>query len=237
MPVPEKNESEPYNVSKWLSVCLLIDAEEMRSLYDAFGVFLQYLVGNIVKKGWGDIPHETFLSAYSHYVDCLKNGKIPEDGTFRSLFASVLTVSEDHVYALNVGHDKQIIRVSKPVIQMQSHHLDYSAADGKFRSMVMGKDSILWGVQFSYPQLYEDATHHVYKVDTSDLFPNTRLFRTLQNWIRQHTVPTPFIVDGIVHNVPIRLGKNCFSWINQHPQLVKKGLKVSSWDYGQKNQS
>lgn len=224
-----KPTGEPYHASKWLSVALLIDSDEMKSLFDALGDFLIFTVGTVVKKETGPVSHETFLSCYKDYIETLKSGRLPEDSTYRTLFASVLTVALDHVYAMHVGTDGQLIRISKPVVQLQAHNLDYSKADGKFRPMVFGKDSVLWGIQFSYPQLFEDPeTHAVHKVDDNDQFPNTALFRALQKWTRQHTVPTPFIVNEKVVNVPMRLGKHCFTWINKHPQLEKKGLKVKT---------
>lgn len=221
----------PYHASKWLSVATLIDINEMRSLFDYLGNFHLYSIGTVIGRDKSVLPHSTFLSCYEDYIHTIKKGQIPEDSFYRPFFASAMTVSNDHVYSLHVSSDSQIIRVSKPVIQMQAHNLDYSMADGKFHPMVFGKDSILWGIQFSYPQLYEDPdTHEVHKVIDSPQFPNTNLFRSLQKWIRENTVPTPFIVNDQVVNVPMRLGKQCFSWINQHPQFAKKGLKVFSKD-------
>ncbi len=220
-----KSSSEPYHASKWLSVALLVDANEMKSLLETLGSFLIYSVGSVVKRGEGLISHESFLSCYAQYVEALKRGSLPDDSTYRTLFAAVWTTSSDHLYALHVGSEGQLIRVVKPVIQLQAHQLDYSMADGKFRPMVFGKDSVLWGIQFSYPQLFEEPkTHAVLKVDESPQFPNTLLFRALQQWTRQNTAPTPFIVGDKIINVPMRLGKSCFAWINQHPQFAKKGL-------------
>ena len=146
---------------------------------------------------------------------------------YRQTFSSVFTVSSDSVYALPVGTDRRLIRVSRPVIQLQSHALDYSPHDEKFRAMVFGIDSVLWGIQFSYPQLFLDSrTKEAKAVVENGEFPNTRFFHTLQRWIRHHTIPTPFFVEGKRINVPIRLGKECLSWINNHPQLIKKNIKV-----------
>lgn len=223
-----KSSLEPYHASKWLSAAMLIDADEMKSLFNALGNFLIFTVGSIVRRGEGLIAHEDFLACYNRYIETLKSGKIPEDSSYRPIFSSVFTTSQDLLYALHVGTDAQLLRVSKPVVQLQAHSLDYSKADGKFRPMVLGKDSVLWGVQFSYPQLFEDPkTHAAHKVNDSMEFPNTSLFRALQKWTRQFTVPTPFLVDEKLVNVPMRLGKNCFSWINDHPQLKTKGLKVA----------
>lgn len=224
-----KNSSEPYHASKWLSVALLIDSHEMQSLFDSLGPFFIFTVGNICKKGEGIISQETFLSCYADYVNALKTGIIPEDSNYRTIFSSAFSYAEDHLYALNVNESSQLIRIAKPIVQCQMHNLDYSTADGKFRPMVFGKDSVLWGVQFSYPQLFEDPkTHAVHKVEDRAEFPNTQLFKKIQKWTREHTVPTPFIILETVINVPMRLGKACFEWINSHPQLKQKSFKVKT---------
>lgn len=228
MAIQVKHSHEPYHVSKWLSVALLIDENEMQSLFTTLGDFFIFTVGNITKRGVGEVPHEVFLKGYAHYVNALKEGRIPEDQTYRTLFSSVFTAVQDHVYALNVGEEGQLIRIFKPVVQLQVHHLDYSTADGKFRPMVFGKDSVLWGLQFSYPQLFEDPKDHsVHKVEENANFPNTALFRAIQKWVRENTKPTPFVVDGKIINVPMRLGKSCFEWINKHPQLAMKPFRIS----------
>ncbi len=40
-----------------------------------------------------------------------------------------------------------------------------------------------------------------------------------KQWVRDNTRATPFSVEGKKINATMRLGKNCFSWINHHPQL------------------
>ncbi len=166
-----KSSSEPYHASKWLSVALLVDANEMKSLLETLGSFLIYSVGSVVKRGEGHL-HESFLSCYAQYVEALKRGSLPDDSTYRTLFAAVWTTSSDHLYALHVGSEGQLIRVVKPVIQLQES-VDYSMADGKFRPMVFGKDSVLWGFNFLIRSYLK----------------NPKLMPCLK-WIKVHNFPT-----------------------------------------------
>ena len=93
--------------------------------------------------------------------------------------------------------------------------------------MVMTKDSVHWGIQFSYPQIFEDPkTHQYFKVNESSDFPNTALFKNVIRYIRSHTVPPPFIFQGVRTRVPFRLGKTCFTWIHNHKELREKGIVV-----------
>ncbi len=212
--------------SKWLQVQALLDIDEMTQLFEALGSFKMYKIGTLLNRDETELTKDKFLDTYRNYVSILKEGKVPLELDYRSEFTSVITVSPDLIEVVPVEGGRQIIRVVKPVIQIQVHRLGYSVIEEKFRPMVKGKESITWGVQFSYPQLFQEA-EEVYKVDESELFPNTRLFHILQKWMRQQTIPTPFLVDGKKMNVPIRLGKNCFSWINRHPQLIEKNITVA----------
>src|SRR5262249_6774145 len=96
---------------------------------------------------------------------------------------------------------------------------------GKFHSKVFGESCINWGIQFSYPQLFSDPnTKEVLRVTEGTLFPNTALFKTLQRWIRSHTIPTPMQTPTGPLNLSVRIGKECLAWINAHPQLRSKNL-------------
>jgi hypothetical protein len=213
--------------SKWLSYPVLIDADEMQALFDELRDFEIYLVSGVSKRGEGRISKEAFLQLYRAYIEALREGILLPESAYRSVFSSVFTATSDALFAVPIEPDKQLIKIEKPVIQLQSHRISYSSVDGKFRSMVWGPDSITWGIQFSYPQIFQHAeTKQVIQVAETTDFPNTALFRRLQRWGRHHTTATPFLVEGERINVPVRLGKQCFSWINRHPQLIEKKLSV-----------
>jgi hypothetical protein len=138
----------------------------------------------------------------------------------------MMTCSLETLYAIQVG-EKQLIKPIKPIIQLQAHHFFYSSLDGKFHPMVLSQESISWGLQFSYPQLFQDPkTKTIAKVVDSEEFPNTDLFSRLQKKMRECSLATPFIIDGMRVNSPIRIGKQARTWINQHPQLQHRGIKV-----------
>lgn len=221
-------EEASLEASKWLSSQILIDSQEMARLFDAMGDFHLFLPGAITKRDEGEISKQHFLQHYEAYVSSLKEGQIPDSKACRQLFSCVLTRTVDALFAILLSDDRQLIKVAKPVIQLQAHHMGYSALDGKFRSMVFGQDNITWGIQFSYPQLFRDnATKQVEKTSNASQFPNTELFQIFQKWVRSNTIPTPFSIDGQTINVPIRLGKQCLTWINHHPQLMSKGISVA----------
>jgi hypothetical protein len=220
----------PLQASKWLQSQALLSKEELAGLFqfleESHTIYL-YACGVVCSKENEEISKQEFLETYGSYVDKLRQGEMPDLTFYRTAFSPVMTVTTDALFTIPVAEDKQIIRVSEPIVQLQAHNMDYSTLDKKFHSMVFGKDSIPWGLQFSYPQLYQDnQTKQVEIIKKSSGFPNTALFQLLQKWMRQHTIPTPFLAEGTLINVPIRLGKNCLEWINRHPQLAQKHLSV-----------
>lgn len=219
--------SFPMQASKWLKCPLLIDEKEMRALLNDLGAFEIFLVSGLIPRGKGYVEQEDFLDCYANYVQALKKSEMPVDKRLGPFFSSVFTCAADCLYAVPIDEYRQLIKVQKPVIQLQMHRFSLGA-DKKLRSMVFGPDSIHWGIQFSYPQLYQNEKMEVFKTNDSEMFPNAALFKLLQKWVRDNTLATPFLIDNERVNVPIRLGKACFEWINHHPQLSLAGLQVSS---------
>lgn len=212
--------------SKWLDIQALLSTEEMEKLFAHLQPFQIFLTGTVTPLGQGEISSHAFLQGYRSYVDAIRSGQIPDMAHYRALFSTVFTLSPDHLNVLQVGNDRQLMRVMKPVVQLQPHSMGYSEYDGKFHSKVYGESCINWGIQFSYPQLFsEPQTKEILKVVESPDFPNTALFKALQRWMREHTVPTPMQTPTGPLNLPVRLGKECLPWINNHPQLKSKNLQ------------
>ncbi len=213
--------------SKWLQIQILFETDELRDLFEDLGDFYICLANCVTPKNHGTISKEEFLGQYQNYIDLLKKGETSNMSPFRKMFSSIFTTSLECLYTIPLENDQQLIRVATPVIQLQPHQLDYSPQDLKFRPMILGLDSISWGIQFSYPQLYQNIiTKEVFTIKENNQFPNTLLFKKIQKWVRKYTIPTPFVVEGKVCNVPMRLGKKCLTWINNHPQLIRKDISV-----------
>jgi hypothetical protein len=206
-------------VSKWIKIPLLVEAEEMVDLFAQLPAVSLYQVQRVVPKGEGIIPLDLFLEEYASYIESLKKGEIP-----KPLSSPVLSINSDAMFPMPVEEGRQLYKPKLPVVQIQAHALRYSPVDHSFRSQLFGSDAISWGIQIGYPQIYEDPA--TYEIKASRTFPNGSVFHTIQKWTRSKTLPTPFVVDGQRQNVPVRLGKGCFSWINSHPQLKAKGLEI-----------
>jgi hypothetical protein len=213
--------------SKWLKHPVLLDEKEMKQLFSELPAFEVFCVSEPVTAETLQIPKEDFLIAYAEYIQALKQGMPPDERKMRRFFSSVFTTTRDILYAMEVGKERYLVKTLKPVVQLQAHNFFVSSVDGKFHSMVLGKESVTWGIQFSYPQIFQDPKTFGYlKVDQSSQFPNSNLFHELAKWLRKNTMPTPFIFEGKKSYVPIRIGKNCLSWIHHHPGLKAQKLEV-----------
>lgn len=218
-----------FHASKWLKHQLLIDENEMKDLLEAVGSCYIGHASGPVDKNAAFMGREALLHRYCDYVRAIKEGAPVDEKELRRFFCNYLTYDLSALYGIALSGDRLLIKVAQPVVQMQFHHFFVSTIDGKFHSMVMTEESVHWGVQFSYPQIFEDPKTHLFsKVSESSAFPNTTLFKNMIRWLRLHTVPTPFIFQGVRTRVPFRLGKKCFSWIERHPDLKKKGIIVET---------
>jgi hypothetical protein len=215
------------NVSKWLKFQVLLSAEEMKDLFQTLPDCSLYNVSEVVDSEGMELSSSDFIKGYTEYVERLKQGECADEKRFRRLFSKALSVTSDIFYAHEVKPHHYLVKPVVPIIQMQLHHFLASEIDGKYYPMNLGQESVSWGVQFSYPQIYQDPLGHSFsKVTESSLFPNTALFRSLTRWLRNFSFPTTFIWKEQVVAVPMRIGKQVLPWIHAHAQLKKKGISV-----------
>jgi len=213
------------NVSKWIKHQVLLSEDEMKMFLSALSPHAFYNVSEVVSAEGSVITDEIFAEQYGKYVAAIKRGEIPDERQFRRYFSSVVSVAPDVLYAMEIKSGLYLIKPIQPVVQLQLHQFLPSEIDGKYYPMVLGNDSVTWGLQFSYPQIFQHPQTKVFaRVDAE--CPNTALFTQMAKWFRSHTVPTTFIWKEKTTSVPIRIGKEALSWIHHHPQLQSKGISV-----------
>ncbi|MDP1880054.1 MAG: hypothetical protein Q8K60_03840 [Parachlamydiaceae bacterium] len=216
--------SPPYQASKWQSYQVLLDIDEMKNLIQYLGDFWIIQTSGVISIGKEIISKNHFLEVYSEYINDLKHGQLPNDALFLSYFSSIWTNTINALYTFPINSEQCLVKVETPVIQLQNHRFDFFESDQKFRS-TLGLNAIYWGIQFSFPNLFQNEKLEIFKVRDENIFPNVSLFKTMQKWMRASTIPTRFETNCGIFNAPIRIGKQC-KWINTHPQLYSKGLKV-----------
>lgn len=211
----------PFRASKWIDLQVLLNVKECEALCSELASMRIFDASGVHSVGDGEIPIADFVSRYASYLQALENG---EDAPHLPL-NGVWTRDLDALYAIHIDEQRELIKPCLPVIQVQAASLAYSEENACLKPKVFGADCILWGLQFSYPQLFQDPkTQEIVKVDG---FPNTELWQTLRRWVRRHTRPTPFLIQGSVVNSPVRVGNESLEWASTHPQLQAQGLALA----------
>lgn len=230
IPVSTIEREGQYQASKWLDVQFLIGPSEMELLLQEIQDLAFFVTSTPTPIAKGFVSHDEFLKVYTDYIASLQNGVPARDGHTRAIFSASATLVEsvaDTFYRMPIGSDRQLIKLRRPAIQLQSHSFSASPIDGKIRPMVQGTNTISWGLQIAYPQYFQDPhSLEIFRIDSSTSFPNTEPFKRIQRWIRHNTIPTPFVVNGVKQNSPIRIGKEIMPWINSHPDLIQHEVKV-----------
>lgn len=214
-------------VSSFIKIPLLIDDFEMENLCQFFGDISFYNTQGVSDFTHGILKAPEFMEHYRSYINALKENKIIALKKSYPIFSYALSVTPDIFYEVKVDETRRVIKATKPPIQMQPHEFFFSQESETFYSMVFSEKSISYGIQFSYPNLYQNPhTHEVYNVD--ETFPNTSFFKNFRQWVRNNTVPSSFVVNGKKYNLPYRVGKGCFSWLSKHPQLLENQIFVKT---------
>lgn len=217
-----------YEAAKWLKVPVLADAEEIASLLARLERISRtielYRLGAPALQEELQIAPNAFLAAVARWNEGLQRGEAPSQKDLRTTLACAMTLDRNDLWLQKFPDSRCLVKISRPVVQIQAHYFTFSPDEKAFHSMVFGQKSIFWGLQFSYPQIFMDQGEPR-KVD--DSFENSALFREIRLWARNETRAVPFLIGEEKINVPFRLGKNCFSWIGKHPQLQEWKLRVA----------
>ena len=206
--------------SKWLYCRVLLDIKGISDLLSDLGEVYFFPSGQVVKED-KPICKEDFISEYGRYLESLQSDIKPP----RSF---VMTSDLNAVYGMKVRDEAFIIKQKYPVIQVREFRF-VLGSDLKVQSMVFGKTSISWGLQFAYPQLFIDPdSKKAVDVLKEEKYTNSALFLKLQRWMRHHTKPVPLKVASNRVNASFRMSSSCSEWIHKHPDLKREELEVYS---------
>ena len=209
--------------SKWLKIAVLADAQELAQLFSQAADAKLIPFGQVVDAKDTLVSLDSWLATYSGWIEELKQGHIPTAASLRRL-PLAWTLEDRALTVKEVPHGRFLLQPYEPVVQIQAHFFRYSPVDHSLRSMVFSQDTIFWGLQFSYPQIYQDP--QTTEIVSTRPFPNTALFQRVRSWLRDTTRSTPFLIQGEKVASSIRMGKAVAPWIHRHPQLRASGLRV-----------
>lgn len=220
-------------VSQFLHIQVLLSSKELTSLIEQLQEELEALLlvatGKIAPPQDLIVPPALFCQRYSDYVEELAQGRNPDPTRAQCDFSVSLSCDQSDFFAIEVASGGQLVKPKMPVVQVQAHFMGFSLVDARLRPMVRSSDSIPWGLQFSYPLIFQDPkTSDVHQALREERFQSRLIFQKIQRWMRLHTRSTPFIYKEKRMNVPMRIGHDCFEWVNNHAMLQYHGLMVDS---------
>jgi len=205
------------NAAQWMKIPVLLELEEMRQLLITLGSPHLFFMGVLVPPGGGSCSCEEFLRLYDLYLQEMKQGIEPKTRHFAMIWTQDVHAVERQ--QMSDGREK-IIPIA-PVLQVQPHTLQFDREQQTCRSMLYGSGGMPWGLTFSYPHVIE-VDHEI--VTVGHQFPNTAIFHKLRQYVRDHTRPTPLIFDEKKVNVPMRLGKQCFTWVGTTKWMLQEKI-------------
>lgn len=210
--------------SKWLSLPLFITGEDLKDALDVLQDGILAPLGYLVDKECLEISKEIVLKSYAELLQSLLSGEALDRKKLRDLTLRI-AFSEEDLYAYQAGENRFMVYERKPAIHMQPLFLSYSSEEKKFRSKVLGGDQIFWGVEFSFPQIYQDPFSQ--KMEESwNKTEGSKKFKLLQKWSRRATKPAKFIIGAEEITVPFRKSISLDFKDIHHPQLKDKGITL-----------
>ncbi len=219
-----------FRASKWLKHAILLNTEEMRSLLSLVDPFFLIPASGVLPDADWQVSLEEFLKQYQTYLKWMESDPALPPPPLRRFFSLMLSSSLDVFYSMAVAPGKKIIKASLPVIQIQLYHCFFSSFDHQIRSMVLSPESFGWGIQISYPQIYEDPKTHQYSkvLLEEDKFSNSKAFKEMVSWLRKNTQPVPLQEEGRAY-APFRIGKQSLEKRQTHlglQKMLSSGVKI-----------
>ncbi len=210
--------------TQWLKLPLFLDETELSALFEALEAPFIVSLSGVFPQGKKVLTAEEYLSLYTHYLEeALSERECRPDKLLVSAWSRSLDAIEERVVPNGF-----LVRPKRPVLQVQPYWLNYSERDGKFHEMALSRDSLPWGLLFSFPQLFQEPDSlEIVKVKEPE-FINVGLFKALQRFSRSYTVPTPFETPLGRVNHPARIGKRLLKRASNMAKLLEKGLALCS---------
>ena len=208
--------------ARFVKIPALLSLEGLQVLFEELGDLTIARTGAVLPADAIFIDQTDFLKSYETYIESFKKGLWPDRSLARPNFSTTWSCDEGAFALEPVRPGFFVARAVEPAIQLRLHVLSYSPIDHTFHSMSLGKETIPWGIEFSYASLVQRG---VEVESTPREAPNTQLFRKLQKWMRHHTNSVTFLAEGWQRSTHVRISPSCKAWISNHPAL--DGMEVA----------
>lgn len=213
--------------SKWQHVRMLLDSSELEKLFESLNSFYLVNIAKVCGKEEVVVNTRSVFQAYDRYIAALKSEDKFDDKLYRQMFSLALSKGLEPFYLMQVKEDAFLAKITQPIIRMQLFSFHYIEEEKQFVSTQNREHSISWGLEFSFPQFYQDihTCQPIEVLKDKDNY-NTKLFKIIQKWAREYTLPASCFIHKSKHIAPFKLGKKCLEWINGYPTMQRHGLEI-----------
>jgi hypothetical protein len=215
----------PFQASKWLYQRVLLSGVEMKNLFELLGAPFFFFLS---KKGRQEdlvCFFDQFLKNYESYLTSLK---FEEKRVDKKDFFLAISKDLDPFYLMELNQQECVVKFKRPVILVELFSFHYLPNQDKFIEGAHLENEIRFGLQFSFPQFYQDfftrkAVEH-YKDEECE---NTLYFKSLQRALREISEPLHLKHPcGKPQRVSYRIGFGCKELIEKHQDIKRQNIEV-----------
>lgn len=220
-PLSSLEKEGKFQASKWMHVRLFLSKKELEALFHHLGSFDLVSLSKLSSIEDLIIAPDLFFSLYQEYLLALKRGQ----KTDKKVFSLAMVEDPESLFFAQLKPSLFAARLKKPCIQISLVEFSYDEELGECFFNQHAKDGISCGLQFSFPQFYEDPETRKQNVHFKDLsFSHTALFKALQQWMRNHTKPLSLYKGKNVIKTGIRVGLDGAELLKEHAEFKKQAF-------------
>ena len=210
-----------YEAAKWLKWPVLADEKEFGELFRRLAPCDLVPLTGVVEPDRLLMPSDCFLAEAKRWIERLQQHQAPTMEDLRTVLACALTNDRDAIWLHEVKPERYLVKSKNRSCRSKPIFFPIRSKTKPFIRWCSAKRVSSGASSFPIPKFFSIPIGNTEK--------STRRFRTqffseIRQWTRDVTRPASFLVDGKKVNVPMRIGKNCLSWIASHPQLKQHNL-------------
>lgn len=220
----------PFEVSRQQKIGFLYDTQDLKELSE---LFKDVYCIDLTRPGKPTdliIKFSELLPSLENNIIRLKKNQVaPLSSTDQRLLNSSLSSTTDAIAELKLADSRSLLRPTLPLIQINPLRLYYNQELATIKSQVYGRDTIAWGIQLSYPQLFKDQESGdvISTLIPDSPLPNTALFKDAQKWMRRNTKICTFKSDNMTISSNVRITPRALEWVSYHSQLKEHNLYLA----------
>ena len=173
--------------SLWNSQRILLTPKELATLFQVLPYFEMFALSYTGPKEGFYQSKEQILNTYTAYFESLFSKKDALFHNYKKKLTLALSAQEDALYLTQPAENMYLIHMHKPVLYCTLCVLHYDSLSKKVVYADHQTKAMRLGLEIKFPKFYQDPNtlqpiHHL--KDATN--PNTRLFKALQKWSRDH---------------------------------------------------